>query len=156
LVSYASDLEACVATSFKLTLPSVLFRKATETIVVSLKTLLRPPSFAACLLYFGIRSGMREKVRSMKSSYATRTTKSGVSGEAKLVAQTMLATSVAFLDALSAFLSTFYVELTNDERKTSGTEAPSLACRIVQPMFEDIAVHRCLASFVDFMNGMKQ
>jgi hypothetical protein len=68
----------------------------------------------------------------------------------------MLATSVSFVDALSAFLSTFYGEFTNDEKTTSGTEACSLACSIVRRMFEDVAVHRCLASFVDFKNGVKQ
>jgi hypothetical protein len=91
----------------------------------------------------------------MKPSYAARTMESGVPGKAKLVAQTMLATSVSFVDALSAFLSTFYGEFTNDEKKTSGTEACSLACSIVRRMFEDVAVHRCLASFVDFKNGVK-
>ncbi len=34
-VGYASDLEACIATSFMLTLPSVVSAKATETIAVS-------------------------------------------------------------------------------------------------------------------------
>jgi hypothetical protein len=59
----------------------------------------------------------------MKPSYATKMTGSGVSGQAKLGAQTILVTSVAFVDALSAFLSTLYGELTNDENKTSGSEA---------------------------------
>jgi hypothetical protein len=74
--------------------------------------------------------------------------------EAKLVTQTMLATSVAFLDALSAFLSAFYDELTNDENKTSGTEAWSLVCSIVRWMFDDIAVHRCLTRCVDIKSGV--
>lgn len=34
LVGYPSDVETCIATSFKLTLPSVFFGKATETSVV--------------------------------------------------------------------------------------------------------------------------
>jgi hypothetical protein len=44
-------------------------------------------------------------------------------GEVKLVAQTMLTVSIAFIDALSGFLSTIYAELTNNENKTSETEA---------------------------------
>jgi hypothetical protein len=44
---------------------------------------------------------------------------SGLSVEAKLVAQTMLATNVTFVDTLSAFLSAFFGELTNDENKIS-------------------------------------
>jgi hypothetical protein len=71
------------------------------------------------------------------------------------VTQTVLATSFAFVEALSAFLSDFYGELTNDENKTSGKEAWSMVCSIVQRMFEDIAVHRCHASFVDFKNDNK-
>jgi hypothetical protein len=79
-----------------------------------------------------------------------------VSREATLVAQTMLATSVAFVDALYAFLSTFEGELTNDENKTGGSEAWSLVCNIVHRMFEDIVVHRCLDCFACFKSGVKQ
>jgi hypothetical protein len=71
------------------------------------------------------------------------------------VAQTTLATSVAFVEALSAFLSDFYGESTNDENKTSGKEAWSLVCSIVRQMFDAIAVYRCRASFVDFKNDVK-
>jgi hypothetical protein len=47
----------------------------------------------------------------MKPSYATRITGLGASGEAaKLVAQTKLPTSVTLVEALSAFLSSFYRE----------------------------------------------
>jgi hypothetical protein len=120
LVGYGSALDAGIAMSYKLTLPSVLSGRATETIAVSLKILSGLPSFAAWSSTSGIRSVMRERIRSMKPSYTARITGSGVSGEAKLVAQTMLATSVAFVEALSAFLSDFYGELTNDENKTSG------------------------------------
>jgi hypothetical protein len=84
-----------------------------------------------------------------------RITVSGVSGEVKLAAQMMLATSLAFVDALSAFLSTFYGESMYDENKASGTEAFSLVC-IVRRMFEDTTLHRYLASFVDFKGGAKQ
>jgi hypothetical protein len=66
----------------------------------------------------------------------------------------MLSTSVAFLDALSAILSAFCSELTNDGNKTSGTKAWYLVYSIVRWMFGDIAVHRCLASFVDFKRGV--
>jgi hypothetical protein len=99
---------------------------------------------------------MRENIRRMKPSYAARITGSGVSGEAKLVAQTMLATSVAFVEALSAFLSNFYGELTNDENKTNGKEAWSLVCSIVGRMHDDISIHKCRASFDDFKNAVKQ
>jgi hypothetical protein len=68
----------------------------------------------------------------------------------------MLATSLAFVDTLSAFLSTFDSESTIDENKTSGTEAFSLVCIIVRRMFEDTTLHRYLASFVDFKGGVKQ
>jgi hypothetical protein len=68
----------------------------------------------------------------------------------------VIVTSVTFVDALSVFLSTFYGKLTNDENKSIGTEAWSLVCSIVRLLFADIAVHRCLASFVDFKNGVKQ
>jgi hypothetical protein len=44
---------------------------------------------------------------------------SGVSAEAKLGAQTMFATNVTFVDALSAFLSAFFGKLKNDENKIS-------------------------------------
>jgi hypothetical protein len=60
---------------------------------------------------------MKEKIRRMQPSYAARITGSGVSGEAKLVAQRMLATSVTFVDALA-----FYGKLTNGENKTSGVQ----------------------------------
>jgi hypothetical protein len=68
----------------------------------------------------------------------------------------MLATSVAFVKALSAFLSDFYGELTNDENKTSGKEAWSPVCSIVRRMLDGIAVHRCRASFVGLKSDMKQ
>jgi hypothetical protein len=58
-------------------------RKATETIAESLKTLPGIPSFAVWDTQSsasGIRSGMREKFCSMKSSYAARIKGSGVSG----------------------------------------------------------------------------
>jgi hypothetical protein len=93
---------------------------------------------------------MREQIRRMKPSYAAKMTGSGVSGQAKLVARTILPTSVALVGALVAFLSTCYGELTNDENKTSETEARSLICSIVRRMFEDIVLHRCLARFVVF------
>jgi hypothetical protein len=89
-----------------------------------------------------------DEIRRMKLSYAVRITGSRVSGEAKLAAQTMLATSVAFVEALSAFLSNFHGELTNDEKRTSGKEAWSLVRSIV-------AVHRCPVSFDDFKNKVK-
>ena len=111
LIGYASDQEASIATSFKLTLPSVFIGKVTEAIAVSLKTARRFPSFVAWDTQFSassIHSGMSEKVRSMKSSYVARITGSCVSGEVKLVAQTLHATSVAFVDAGSAFLSSLY------------------------------------------------
>jgi hypothetical protein len=73
-----------------------------------------------------------------------------------LVAQTIIVTSVAFVDALSAFLSAFHGEMTNDEYKTSGTEAWSLVGSIVWRMFHDIAIPRCLASFADFKKAVKQ
>jgi hypothetical protein len=60
---------------------------------------------------------MREMVRSRKPSYAARITGLGVSGEAKLVLQTMLAVSVAIVDTLSALLPTFYGDLTQNERR---------------------------------------
>jgi hypothetical protein len=77
-----------------------------------------------------------------------------VSGEAKVVIQTMLATSVAFVDALSAFLSIFYSEFTNNEKET--TEAWSFVCSIDWLIFEDIAIHRCLARFADFKGGANE
>jgi hypothetical protein len=89
----------------------------------------------------------------MKPSYAVRITESGVSGEAKLVARTMLATSVAFVEALNAFLSNFYGGLTKENNKTSGKEAWSLVRSIVRRIY---AVHRCRASFVDVKNEVKQ
>jgi hypothetical protein len=58
------------------------------------------------------------------------------------VAQTMVATSVTFVDAFSAF----YGKLTNDANKSS----------IIRWIFDDIADHRCVANFVDFKNGVKQ
>jgi hypothetical protein len=99
---------------------------------------------------------MREKIRSMKSSYASRIMGSGAQGEAKLVTQTMLATSVTFMKALSTLLSNFYGELTNAENQTSGSEAWSLVCSIVRRMLDDIVVHRGQAGFVDFKNAEKQ
>ena len=71
-----------------------------------------------------IYSGLREQIRRMKPSYVARMTGSGVSGQTKLVAQTILATSVVFVDVLSVFLSIFYGELTNDENKTSSSTLP--------------------------------
>jgi hypothetical protein len=133
-------------TSFKLTLLSVFSGKSTETIAVFWYT----QFFTS-----GIYSGLREQMRRMKPSYAAKMPGSGVSGETKLVAQTILATSVAFVDTLSAFLSTFYGELTNDKNKTSGTEARSLICSIVRRMFEDIALPRCLARFVAFKGWVR-
>jgi hypothetical protein len=78
---------------------------------------------------------------------------SRVSGVAKLMAQTMLTSSVAFVDVLSAFPSTFYGELANDENKTICTEARSLVCSIVRRIFEDIALHRRLARVINFKGG---
>jgi hypothetical protein len=60
------------------------------------------------------------------------------------------------VEALSAFLPKFYGELTNDENKTIVKEAWSLVSSIIWRMFDDIAVDRCLASFVDFKNEVKQ
>jgi hypothetical protein len=56
----------------------------------------------------------------MRPCCAAGTEGSRVSVEAKLVAQTMLTATVTFVEVLSAFLSSFYSELTNDENKTSG------------------------------------
>jgi hypothetical protein len=69
------------------------------------------------------------------------------------VAQMILATSVAFVEELSAFLYNFYGELTNDEHKTSVKEAWSLVCSIVRRTFDGIAVHRFRASLDDFQEG---
>jgi hypothetical protein len=60
------------------------------------------------------------------------------------------------VEVLNAFLSNFYGELTNDENKTSVKEAWPLVSSIVRRMFDDIAVDRCLASFVDFKNELKE
>jgi hypothetical protein len=99
---------------------------------------------------------VREKI-GMKPSYVARITRSGESGETELVAYAMLATSVTFVEALSAFLSNIFGQLTNDENKTSGKEAWYSVCSIVRWMFDDIAVHRRLASFVVvFENEEKQ
>jgi hypothetical protein len=157
LADYASDLEVCIATSFKLTLPSIFSGRATETSAVkgttwtSQRETLGPPTS-------DIRSNTRERerIRKMKSSYAARTTTLEVLEEAKLVTQTMLATSVAFLDALRAFLSVFYDELTNDESKTTGKKASSLVCSIVRRVLDNIAVRRCLANFANFKNEVRQ
>jgi hypothetical protein len=73
------------------------------------------------------------------------------------VLEACIATSFKLaLEALSAFLFKSYGELTNDENKTSVKEAWSLVSSIVRRMFDDIAVDRCLANFVDFKNEVKQ
>jgi hypothetical protein len=41
------------------------------------------------------------------------------------------------------------------KKKTIGKKAWSLVCSIVRRMFDDIAVHRDLASAVDFKNEVK-
>jgi hypothetical protein len=46
----------------------------------------------------------------------------------------------------------FYGELTSAESKSIETEASSDA----QRMFEDIALHRGLARFINFKNGVKE
>lgn len=92
----------------------------------------------------------------MKSSYVASITVSGVSGEVKLVAQALLATSVALVDAGCPFLSSFYSKLPKDESKTSGTETWSLVCSIAWRVFKDIALRPGLTRFVDFKNGVKQ
>jgi hypothetical protein len=99
----SSVLDADILTSYKLVLPSVFAGKLTETMTVSSKSL---PGLASFPVWdfpvwdtesasSGIRSVMREKVRQIKSSYAAR-----ISPEAKLVAQTMLTMSVAFVEAV--------------------------------------------------------
>jgi hypothetical protein len=62
----------------------------------------------------------------------------------------MLASSVAFTEALSALLSNFY------GNQTYGSEAWSLVCSIVRRMLDDIAVHRSQAGSIDFKNAEKQ
>jgi hypothetical protein len=80
LVGYASARDAGIATS------SVFAGKATETMAVLLKTLPGLPIFGVCDTQSssGIRSGVREKIRSMKSSYAARIMGSRVSGRPSL------------------------------------------------------------------------
>jgi hypothetical protein len=155
---HSSALDASILSSYKLGLPAVFAGKLTETLNVSMKQLPGLHSFRAWDTHSalsGMRSTMREKVRHMKSSYMAKITNSKISGEAKLVAQTMLTTSVAFVEAVSAFLSNFYAELINDENRTGPTEAWILVCSIVRRVFDDIAVHRGRASFVDYRNNEK-
>jgi hypothetical protein len=96
-VGYASALKAGIATSNKLTLPSMLSGRATETIAVSLK-------LSPLLLDEAILRGQDRGDRSIRRG--------------KAFGPVMLTTLVAFVEALSA--------LTKDESKTCGKEAWSL------------------------------
>lgn len=80
----------------------------------------------------------------MMLSYAAEIKGSRASGEAKVVARAMLMASVAFVEALSAFLFSFYSELTNDKKQDQGTVAWSLVCSIDRS-----------AKFVNFKRGVK-
>jgi hypothetical protein len=93
----------------------------------------------------------------MRPSYAAKNKGTGVSGGSQAMAQKMLTASVAFLEALSTILFSFYSELTNADTKTSGTEVWSLVCSINRRMLADkvateylwtaLQAHRIMAEY---------
>jgi hypothetical protein len=153
LADYASDLEVCIATSFKLTLPSIFSGRATETSAVkgttwtSQRETLGPPTS-------DIHSNRRER-----EDYEDEVVLRG-DHNVRSIGRDQVCDLDDARDERSVpgcaqcLLVRLYDELTNDENKTSGTEAWSLVCSIVRWMFDDIAVHRCLTRCVDIKSGV--
>jgi hypothetical protein len=129
LAGYTSnrdDLEACVATSYKLQLKLQL-----PTVSVGKRT--RP--LQCCYRHYRdfhlSQRGTRSATSGIRSGHDTllRGRKQGVlsieGGHARSLA--MLMASATFVEALSVFLSFFYGELVNDEIKFMGTEVDEIS-----------------------------
>jgi hypothetical protein len=122
-------------------LPSLISGKMTETIADTTWT---PIHFGAgdLVLHFWHPLGHERDNSKHEAFLRGRNQGDRSIGGSQALAQKMLTTSIAFVEALSAFLFSFYSELTNDDNKTSGTEAWSLVCGISRRTLDDIALHR--------------
>jgi hypothetical protein len=139
LVGYSSNLEACNATSYKLLLPSLLSGEMRKTIADTTWT---PILFGAgdSVLHFWHPLGHERDNSKHEAFLRGRNQGDRSIGGSQAVAQKMLTVSIARGS-----------ELTNDDNKTSGTEAWSLVCSINMRIVDDMALHRerCEIASVD-------